>query len=103
DHDPNNVTGPLPSPTIVFGNILNNDDLGSPEATITKISYNNIDTTAVNGVITIESINGTLVVYTITQNGHIAGDFSFALKTPTDHALGQGNNLLSELFHYTIS
>lgn len=105
DLDPNNPTPPVqPSPIMVAGNILANDELGSPTASITKISFGGQDFFPdANGVVTAFSTRGNLVIYTQDSGGHVAGDFTYTLLIDSDHPLGNGKNELGEIFTYTIT
>ncbi len=91
-------------PITVTGNILANDDLGT-DPKIVKLNFANVDynaADAVNGVIHINTGNGTLDVYTAATNNHVAGDFVFQLTSATD-VPGAGNNILNQLFNYTVT
>lgn len=103
DHDPNNPNAPAQAkPTQVSGNVLLNDTFGSDPASIVKMTYNNSTFTPVNGVITIATPDGVLVLYTMPNNGHNAGDFTFTLNTQDAHPDAQGNNDILRQFGYTL-
>ncbi|MFO1258503.1 MAG: Ig-like domain-containing protein [Gammaproteobacteria bacterium] len=103
-NDPDNPAAPdLTKVTTVTGNLLSNDFLGTDPSSIVSVTFNastyNPD---VNGIVTVTTPSGTLVVYTQSFSGRAAGDFTYTLNAATDQASGLGNNLALDDFIYRL-
>ncbi|MBU1169540.1 MAG: Ig-like domain-containing protein, partial [Proteobacteria bacterium] len=78
---------------IITGNLLDNDLGVAGTAHITRISSNgNTDTTVSNGILTVNTAHGTIIVHTDDSNGHRAGDYEYTLTGP-----GSGDNVVDTI------
>ena len=92
------------SATMTTGNVLLNDDLGTDPAGIIRVAFNGINYTPdENGVITVATPLGELILYTRAFDDNIAGNFKYTLFDNGQHPDGDGNNKLFEDFLYTLS
>ena len=82
---------------VTTGNLLTND-LNTDASTIfTQIASNgNTDTTSTNGVLSLTTEHGTILVYTETSQGHSIGDYEYTLTNVTD-----GDNI-TDTISYTV-
>lgn len=98
-----------PNNILVEGNLLENDFLGIPPGSITSASYDGGPQVGPdgNGVITIMTAIGEMMLYTSPFMGYEAGDFSYTLQSNALHVWGEGRNIdsgeLFEEFTYTLT
>ena len=96
-------TNPDPNTRMVTGNLLLNDDFGENTGFISAVMFDGQTEVAVNGIITIDSDLGQLIVYTEDQGSNSAGDFKYTLLTDGTHPDANGNNIILEDFEYTLT
>ncbi|MDF1758466.1 MAG: VCBS domain-containing protein, partial [Legionellaceae bacterium] len=88
-------TDPGSSAIIATGNLLANDDGITGTTSVTEATFNEITAEPVGGIITIDTPQGILTIYTVTENGHTAGDYSYTLQEAGDP--------IEEVFNYQLT
>ncbi len=88
-------TDPGNTAIVATGNLLANDDGISANSSITQVTFNGVTSSPVSGVITIDTPQGLLTVYTTTAGGHTQGDYQYTLQTAGDP--------VSETFSYRLT
>jgi VCBS repeat-containing protein len=88
-------TDPGHADIVVSGNLFSNDDGLSGTSSITQVTFNSTTATPTNGVLSIDTPQGLLTVYTTTAYGHIQGDYQYTLQAAGDP--------LNEAFTYRIT
>ncbi|MDP3705863.1 MAG: VCBS domain-containing protein [Legionellaceae bacterium] len=88
-------TDPGHADIVATGNLFANDQGISSTSNMTQISFGSTTATPVNGVVTIDTPEGLLTVYTTTTNDHVQGDYQYTLQTAGDP--------VNETFSYRIT
>ncbi len=87
--------------TIACGNILQNDVLG--DSFLCSITFNGCEYKPdQNGVITVDTPAGLLLVYTTDYGNHKAGDYVYTLEDAINHPYDKGKNIVNEEFTYKL-